>query len=56
MFLPGGWTKAKAPNLPVETWKLALYPLDTPRWLPSRSLPGLFAQAWDLVTRGEGPA
>ncbi|WP_327092915.1 hypothetical protein OIE66_20410 [Nonomuraea sp. NBC_01738] len=56
VFLPGGWTKAKAPNLPVETWKLALYPLDTPRWLPSRSLPGLFAQAWDLVTRGEGPA
>lgn len=55
VFLPGGWTAAKAPNLPLETWKQAMYPLTLRRHLPGRSLPGLFAEAWRRVVAGEGP-
>ncbi|MEU7002153.1 hypothetical protein [Nonomuraea sp. NPDC046570] len=58
VFLPGDWTRAKAPNLPVETWKAPMYELDDAplrRFLPLRPLPELFAEAWRRVQDGEGP-
>ncbi|MFI6901498.1 hypothetical protein ACIBKY_09560 [Nonomuraea sp. NPDC050394] len=56
LFLPGGWTKGKAPDLPAETWKLeALYPLTLGRRLPETSLPELFERAWQRVREGQGP-
>ncbi|MFE3461539.1 hypothetical protein ACFXKD_28695 [Nocardiopsis aegyptia] len=65
VFLPGPWTDAKAPNLPLETWKLPLYdlrphgassaagPLD--RFLALRPLPEMFTEAWRRVREGDGP-
>ncbi|MFI6290689.1 hypothetical protein ACIBEJ_03850 [Nonomuraea sp. NPDC050790] len=56
LFLPGGWTKGKAPDLPAETWKLeTLYPLTLARRLPETSLPELFERAWQHVRDGKGP-
>lgn len=56
LFLPGGWQEAKAPGLPVETWKAALYSLPTHRAvLPPLSVPELFARAWQRVTDGDVP-
>ncbi|NUR82599.1 MAG: hypothetical protein HOY71_00770, partial [Nonomuraea sp.] len=47
LFLPGSWTKAKAPNLPLESSKAELYDLSASRFLPDRPLPELFALAWE---------
>lgn len=63
-FLPGGWIPFKAPDLPMESWKLSLYgigdkksnydkPLD--RILPLRPLHELFAEAWARVKSGDKP-
>ncbi|MFI7357866.1 hypothetical protein ACIBTP_28580 [Streptomyces avidinii] len=57
VFLPGEWTELKAPNLPLETVKLASH-LVRPLWgnsihapfgrvLPTAPLHELFARAWD---------
>jgi hypothetical protein len=57
VFLPGGWEELKAPDLPVETWRLRLYggrPLG--RLLALRPLHRLFEDAWRLVEAGRGPA
>ncbi|SDT37723.1 hypothetical protein SAMN05216371_2078 [Streptomyces sp. TLI_053] len=56
LFLPGGWQEAKAPGLPVETWKAALYDLPTHHdVLPRSAVPELFARAWQRVTDGDAP-
>ncbi len=58
-FLPGGWDARKAPDLPLETWKVPLYwqgeapPLG--RVLALRPLHQIFAQAWARVRAGEVP-
>ena len=63
-FLPGGWVSFKAPDLPMEVWKLPLYGIGDKkggyarplhRILPLRPLHELFAEAWARVARGERP-
>ncbi|WP_331766217.1 hypothetical protein [Embleya sp. NBC_00896] len=64
IFLPGPWASATKPFQPMETWKatflgIRLVPNSlTIYYRPTlgRTLPELFAAAWDLVERGEGPA
>jgi hypothetical protein len=57
LFLPGGWRDLKAPALPAETWKEALYPVsDGDRTLPLVPVPELFARAWERVRAGDAPA
>jgi hypothetical protein len=56
LFLPGPWEELKAPDLPVEAWRLRLYggrPLG--RLLALRPLHRLFEDAWRLVAKGQGP-
>jgi hypothetical protein len=59
-FLPGGWLPLKAPNLPVEQWKAALYglpdeTLTLPLILPPGTVPDLFRAAWQRVAGGDEP-
>ncbi|MFF5582991.1 hypothetical protein [Streptomyces hygroscopicus] len=64
VFLPGEWIHAKKPYQPMEAWKAELIGLrrsynrrlENPLPLPTRTLPELFAHAWALVERGQGPA
>ncbi|GGN19070.1 hypothetical protein [Streptomyces fuscichromogenes] len=57
LFLPGGWRDFRAPALPLETWKEALYPVsDGNRTLPLVPVPELFARAWERVRAGDAPA
>ncbi|MGW5652249.1 hypothetical protein [Streptomyces humi] len=57
LFLPCGWRDLRAPALPVETWKEALYPVsDGDRTLPLVPVPELFARAWERVRAGDAPA
>lgn len=62
VFLPGDWAEARKPLWPIEVWKADLLGV---RLIGKRvwenqvwrlTLPELFAHAWDLVERGEGPA
>ncbi|WP_157411174.1 hypothetical protein [Actinoplanes rectilineatus] len=55
VFLPGGWVPAKAPSLPVETWKQSLYVWANGHRIVPRTLPGLFAAAWSRVESGDVP-
>ncbi|GAA1101540.1 hypothetical protein [Streptomyces javensis] len=63
LFLPGEWIHAKKPYQPMEAWKAELIGLrrsynrrlEHPLPLPTRTLPELFAHAWSLVEKGEGP-
>ncbi|ARE78396.1 hypothetical protein B6R96_34360 [Streptomyces sp. Sge12] len=62
VFLPGEWTELKAPNLPLETVKLASHlvrPLGSNsirapfhRVLPTAPLHEMFAQAWERRSPG----
>ncbi|MBW8796797.1 MAG: hypothetical protein JF597_25330 [Streptomyces sp.] len=57
LFLPGGWRDLRAPALPSETWKEALYPVcDGHRTFPLVPVPELFARAWERVRTGDAPA
>ncbi|MEV5436536.1 hypothetical protein AB0K80_10935 [Streptomyces sp. NPDC052682] len=64
LFLPGEWIDARKPYPPMEAWKAELLGvkrsyngrLENPLPLPTRTLPELFAHAWDLVRRGRGPS
>ncbi|MEU5974143.1 hypothetical protein [Streptomyces sp. NPDC047315] len=57
LFLPGGWLEAKAPKLPVETWKTELVPW----WrhegfvVPDMPVAELYAAAWQRVVAGDPP-
>ncbi|MFE9096823.1 hypothetical protein [Streptomyces sp. NPDC007264] len=55
-FLPGGWLEAKAPQLPVESWKTPLLPPGHGVVVPDRPVPELFAHAWRRVVEGDAPA
>ncbi|WP_406860779.1 hypothetical protein ABZO31_10105 [Streptomyces sp. HUAS MG47] len=56
LFLPGGWQEAKAPQLPMETWKLSLLPGDAYAFIvPDRPVAALFAAAWQRVVDGDVP-
>ncbi|MGE7434484.1 hypothetical protein [Kitasatospora sp. NPDC001175] len=56
LFLPGGWQEAKAPGLPVETWKSGLYDLPANHAiLPHLTAPALFVRAWQRITEGDLP-
>jgi hypothetical protein len=57
VFLPGPWEDLKAPDQPVEAWRVRLYggrPLG--RLLALRPLHRLFEDAWREVEAGRGPA
>ncbi|MET7302489.1 hypothetical protein [Embleya sp. NPDC005575] len=61
IFLPGDWAKARKPLWPIEVWKanlLGVRRIGDQVWAEQiwrLTLPELFAHAWDLVERGEGP-
>ncbi|MCA9669015.1 MAG: TIGR02996 domain-containing protein [Myxococcales bacterium] len=65
VVLPGPWETGAPPDPASERFKLALYEAEIlpsgdvfsplSRLLPLRPLAELFAQAWALVARGEGP-
>ncbi|MER6356998.1 hypothetical protein ABT186_35610 [Streptomyces sp. NPDC001634] len=55
-FLPGGWLEARAPQLPVESWKTPLLPQSGYGFVvPDCPVPGLFARAWRRVVEGDAP-
>ncbi len=64
LFLPGGWAALKAPNLPLETWKLPLYGYDnTEGFIGNRAsllvcrstVDDLFRSAWHRTQTGDEP-
>lgn len=59
LFLPGGWLDRKAPGLPLETWKTALFGADAVArdafLVPDCPVPELFRRAWRRVTDGDAP-
>lgn len=58
IFLPGGWEKRGGNDLPLESWKLALYTFpygSIGRLLPPRPPHQLFADAWARVEKGDAP-
>lgn len=62
-FVPGGWTPAKPPHLPIEQWKLPLYRTSnrstvTPFMqvmVPLESFDSLFRRAWQRTRDGDAP-
>jgi hypothetical protein len=64
LFLPGGWEALKAPNLPLESWKLPLYGLGADNLESVRHrlivvvqpIGDLFAAAWQRVKSGDAPS
>jgi hypothetical protein len=64
-FLPGGWEAWSSGNLPMETWKLPLYGVETDaeggqtfpldRVLPLEPLHALFERAWARLESGDAP-
>lgn len=64
IFLPGEWIHAGKPYQPMEAWKAELLGmscsyngrLENPPPLPTRTLPELFAHAWELAERNRGTA
>jgi len=66
LFVPGGWLAQRAPNLPLERWKMPLYSLQIPEgttqatgplatFLPLLPLAEHFQAALDRVEAGDGP-
>ncbi len=65
IFLPGGWESLKAPHMPIESWKVALYgvyrdpegrlfpPLGV--YVPLEPVHQLFQRAWARVEAGDAP-
>ncbi|WP_191876551.1 hypothetical protein [Streptomyces filipinensis] len=64
LFLPGEWIHAGKPYQPMEAWKAELLGversyngrLENPLPLPTRTLPELFAHAWELVQGAREPS
>lgn len=67
-FLPGGWTALKAPHLPIETWKLAMFGVERvkvpqgvqtvvklKKLFPLRPYHQLFAEVWERIKQGDKP-
>lgn len=65
-FLPGGWEELPSPDLPLESWKVAMYglvrktngKLQAPLgWAaPLQPVHLLFGQAWQRIAQGDVPA
>ncbi|GAB2617701.1 hypothetical protein Aab01nite_31160 [Paractinoplanes abujensis] len=55
VFLPGGWQTARAPRLPVESWKNQFYVAVGKPQVVAHPLPELFAAAWARITAGDVP-
>jgi hypothetical protein len=55
VFLPGGWQPARAPRLPVETWKQPMLTDAGKIQVPAMSVPRLFGTAWGRVAAGDVP-
>ncbi|GAA4601007.1 hypothetical protein BJY16_003728 [Actinoplanes octamycinicus] len=55
VFLPGGWQEARAPRLPVESWKQAMYAEAGRVRIVPMPLPELFRTAWGRVLAGDPP-
>ncbi|MBM2622019.1 hypothetical protein JIG36_41605 [Actinoplanes sp. LDG1-06] len=55
VFLPGGWQAARAPRLPMESWKEQFFLTTGKQQLVTRPLPELFAAAWARVVAGDVP-
>jgi hypothetical protein len=60
VFLPGGWLRLSAPNLPVEAWKSGLHvgvdgSLPSGRVLVTTTVGDLFRAAWERVNAGDAP-
>jgi hypothetical protein len=56
LFLPGGWTEPAAPSLPVERWKLQMFPACPGMPLvPLEPVAGLYARAWARIREGDLP-
>ena len=59
LFLPGGWLDLKAPKLPMEIWKAALFRSEDVAQnalvMPDLPVPELFRRAWQRVLDGDAP-
>ncbi|WP_433380229.1 DNA-binding protein [Streptosporangium sp. CA-115845] len=61
LFLPGAWTDLKAPNLPLEQWKLPMFDLISAESAPLgvavsiEPAADLYARAWQRVRDGDIP-
>ncbi|MEV7012575.1 DNA-binding protein [Streptosporangium sp. NPDC051022] len=61
LFLPGAWVDAKAPKLPLEQWKTALFDLVSGEAaqlgviVPIEPAAALYARAWQRVRDGDVP-
>ncbi|REE96840.1 DNA-binding protein [Thermomonospora umbrina] len=61
LFLPGGWTPAKAPRLPMEEWKLPLYDLAEGEAaplgvvVPAEPVADLYRRAWRRIREDDTP-
>ena len=64
-FLPGGWEPLKAPNLPIETWKLPMFGYENTELLRGGMaefivfegpIASLFENAWNRWKSGDFPA
>ncbi len=65
LFLPGGWEPLKAPNLPIETWKLPMFGFENTEQLRGGMaefivfegpIASLFENAWNRWKAGDVPA
>ncbi len=65
LFLPGGWEPLKAPNLPIETWKLPLFGYENTEQLRGGMaefivfegpITSLLEKAWNRWKAGDVPA
>jgi hypothetical protein len=65
IFLPGGWEPLKAPNLPIETWKLPMFGYENTEQLRGSMaefivyegpVASLFQNAWNRWKAGDVPA
>ncbi len=65
LFLPGGWEPLKAPNLPIETWKLSMFGYENTEPLRGGMaefivfegpIASMFEMAWNRWKTGDVPA
>ncbi|ROO89645.1 hypothetical protein EDD29_7350 [Actinocorallia herbida] len=61
LFLPCPWPEARAPRIPMETWKHDLHPFSArgtaplTAVVPTEPAPDLYRRAWRRITEGDLP-
>ncbi|ROO89653.1 hypothetical protein EDD29_7358 [Actinocorallia herbida] len=61
LFLPCPWTEARSPQVPMEDWKQALYPLANggtaplTTVVPTEPVADVYRHAWRRITEGDLP-